>query len=142
MEAASLPESEGSVMSVEEIVLEYLREHPDAKFVNREVFYPAYFQRQIRQLLNYEVLYPPLLMHQDLVKTEEDMKRFTSSFNQPHDQHIALIELLERGGEYGFMLLYIYICETITTPGHSEAARILTEAGIISRSYTNLTTSG
>lgn len=114
-------------MSLEETVREYLVEHPDASFVNREVFYPVW--HEIRPLLDYDILCPTLLMNEGLLRGEEDKQRFRNSFEQPHDKHIALIDLIQREGEYGFMLLYIYICETITSTGHSEAARILTEVG-------------
>ena len=116
-------------MSLEETVREFLNAHPEARFVNKEVFYPAYYAHKFQQLLDYEALYPHLMNH-NLVKNEEDIKRIQSAFSQPHDQHVALIELVERGGDYGFMLLYIYICATCkSSPDHSEVARILTAAG-------------
>ena len=114
-------------MSLKETVQEYLDQHSGASFVNKEVFFHVW--HKIKPLLDYDLLRPSLLMNRDLVRNEEDELRLRGSFNQPHDRHTALIDLVKRGGEYGFMLLYIYICETITSPGHSEAARILTEAG-------------
>ena len=43
-----------------------------------------------------------------LVRNADDVERLTSPYLQPHDCHAALIHLAEKGGEYGFMLLYIY----------------------------------
>ena len=119
--------AEKSIMSLEETVREYFQTHPDARFVNKEVFY--YVWQDIRPLLNYDILCPCLLTNQELVSNEEDEKRLRKSSEQPHDKHSTLIEIVRRRTEYGFMILYIYICESITAPGHYEAARLLTEAG-------------
>ena len=72
----------------------------------------------------------PSLMGLKLVRNVDDVERLTSPYLQPHDRHAALIQLAEKGGEYGFMLLYLCICATSEeSRGHANAARILTDVG-------------
>ena len=101
--------------------------NPNCNYVNKEVIYHCYYE--IKPYLDNNVLYPIMMSH-DLVRNADDVERLTSSYIQPHDRHAALIQLAEKGGEYGFMLLYMCICATSEeSPGHADAARILTDVG-------------
>ena len=104
-------------------VKDFLGTNPDRCYVNKEVFYKCYYK--IRPLLDIDLLYP-LLMRHGIAKNSEDIERLTSAFHQPQDRHSALLGLTEKGGEYGFMVLYMCICETSEdSPGHIEAAQML-----------------
>lgn len=113
---------------LQEGVREFLKSNPNVSYVNKEVFFFGY--NKIQHLLDYSLLYP-LLMSHDLARNSDDLERLTSSYHQPHDRHVALLQLAERGGEYGFMLLYMCICATSSeSHGHLEAVRILDSVGM------------
>ena len=106
---------------------EFLNSHPHIHYVNKEVFYFCY--HKIQRLLDYNLLFP-LLMSHELARNSDDAEKLTSSYHQPHDRHIALLQLAERGGEYGFMLLYMCISATCSeSRGHAEAVGILDSEG-------------
>ena len=113
--------------SVEEMVKDFMMINPNCSYVNKEVFYHCY--REIKPYLDNNVLYPIMMSH-DLVRNADDVEKLTSPYLQPQDRYTALIKLAEKGGEYGFMLLYMCICATSEeSPGHADAARILTDVG-------------
>ena len=113
--------------SVEEIVKDFIKINPNCVYVNKEVFYYCYYE--IKPYLDNVLLFP-IMMGLDLVRNVDDVERLTSQHLPPHDRHTALIQLAEKGGEYGFMLLYMCICATSEdSPGHADAARRLTDVG-------------
>ena len=70
-------------------------------------------------------------MRWKLVKNFEDIEKLVNSSLQPHQRQIALLELAEKGGEYGYMLLFMCIHETSeVSAGHEDAAKILQEKGM------------
>ena len=117
--------------SLEDLVGKDTERNPEAKCVNIGVFVSV--NHKIHQLLDAEILFPKLL-ERGLVSNEEEVERLRSSFEQPHDHYGALIDLASRGGDRGFQLLYILICDTVdSAPGHSEAAMIISEEGTIAK---------
>lgn len=116
--------------SAEERVQEYLGENQGCHYVNKEVFWHSY--AKIKPFLDNLLLFP-LLMSHDLATDTEDVEKLINSSLQPHHRHLALLELADRGGEYGYMLLFMCIAATSEkSPGHADAARILQETGIAS----------
>ena len=126
MHKFTFPETD-SKKHVEEIVKDFMKINPNCSYVNKEVFYHCYYE--IKPYLDINLLFP-IMMGLKLVQNANDVERLTSPYFQPHDRHAALIKLAEKGGEYGFMLLYICICATSEeSPGHADAARILNDVG-------------
>ena len=126
MHKFTFPETD-SKKHVEEIVKDFMKLNPNCSYVNRKVFFHCYCK--IKFYLDNNVLYPIMMRH-ELVQDSDDLEKLTSPYFQPHDHRATLIQLAEKGGEYGFMLLYMCICATSDeSPGHADAAEILTDAG-------------
>ena len=112
---------------MEEIVKDLMKINPNCSYVNKEVFHHCYYN--MRPYLDNNILCP-IMMGLGLVRNTDDVEKLTSRYLPLHDRRTALIQLAEKGGEYGYMLLYICICATSEeSPWHAEAARILTDVG-------------
>ena len=82
--------------------------------------------RLIQPLLDDALLFDLLMGHLKASLSEEEAMRLKSSSKQPHERHLALLDLAEKGGTCGYMQLFMCICETFEeAPGHSQAAKIL-----------------
>ena len=122
-------------MSAEGRVREFLGNNPGFYFVNKEVFWDCYVR--IKPYLDNSLLFPVLMRH-NLARDLDDLQRLTEPSHQPHQRHLALLELADRGGEYGYMLLFMCIHEANQSPGHEDAAKILQETGNQGRGWSNL----
>ena len=70
-------------------------------------------------------------MKYELAKTTNDMEQLTSPYHLSEMRHQHLLRLAERGGEHGFMLLYMCIRDSIDQCplGHGDAIRELDRCG-------------
>ena len=117
----------GNNNGVEDTVRAFLAENSGLRYVTREVFWSSY--EKIRAYLD-NVLLWPLMMSHGLARGSDDIERLTSQSLQPHHRRAALLELAEKGGDHGFMLLFICIHKSSgDSLGHADAVKILQEAG-------------
>ena len=109
---------------MEERVERFLSANPEYVSVDKKAFLRC--NERIQPLLDDALLFDLLMGHLKASLSEEEAMRLKSSSKQPHERHLALLNLAEKGGTCGYMQLFICICETFEeAPGHSQAAKIL-----------------
>ena len=114
-----------------DLVSDFMKDHPDINYVNKEVFYHCYYK--IKPWLDFHILCPYLMKYQ-IVNDSNDIECITGRWIQPQDRMNSLIRMIERGGTNGFMVLYICIYETSKeTNGHADAIKELDKIGISSQ---------
>ena len=110
-----------------DVVRDFMKDHPDINYVNKEVFYHCYYK--IKPWLDFHVLCPYLMKYQ-IVNDSNDIECITGRWIQPQERMNSLIRMIERGGTNGFMVLYICIYETSKeTNGHADAIKELDKIG-------------
>jgi hypothetical protein len=114
-------------------VKEFLDEHPDIKFIDREIFFACF--HQIKPWLNISTLVG-YMMKYGLVKTSSDMEELTSSYFKPQDKINSLMRMVEANGTNGCMLLYMCLKESSTeAKGHEDAIKELNHCGKYPRTW-------
>ena len=104
---------------------DFMQKH-SCNFINRDIFYSCYYK--IRPWLDISILYPYLLKYQ-LASSDEDRELLTSPFYL-QDKSTLILKLASKGGEYGFMLLYMCIHDSSTESlGHKDAIKELDDIG-------------
>lgn len=101
--------------------------NPGLSFVSREVF--CHCRELIRPLLDNSALLPYLQKY-DMLSDAEDVDKLTSPYYQMEDRFTSLVNLIERQGECGYMLLYMCIRESCAeAPSHADARTHLDTMG-------------
>ena len=109
------------------LIKDFLEEHPDIKFVDREIFYACL--HRIKPWLDVSVL-GGYMMKYDLLKTSGNLEELTSSYFKPQDRLNSLVKIVEAGGSNGFMLFYMCLRESISEAGgHEDAVKELDHYG-------------
>ena len=116
-----------AISSSSSLVKKFMSDHPHVNYINKEVFCQCY--HKIKPWLNISCL-QHLFMKYRLVNNSDEMKAISSSYLQASDKSIALVEMIEKGGENGYMIFYICIYESSSgNIGHEDVLNILDSTG-------------
>lgn len=120
------------IFAAELEIKNFMEQNPGVFYVDKEVFRLCH--EEIRTWLDNSVLLPYLKKY-GVVMDFEDEKELLSPYSRLQDQFTSLIDLVERQGECGFMLLYMCIHESSSeseVPDHKDAVTKLDLAGKLS----------
>ncbi len=95
--------------------------------MDKRIFYSCY--HKIKPWIDISVLVG-YLMKYNIVQSVDDMEELTSSYFKRQDRLNSLLRMVEKGGNDGYMLLYICLREScVEAVGHNDVVAELNCGG-------------